>query len=358
MSDMAQAQPIRADTLLIVAGFFGYAAAIRAALEARGRTVAWFEDRPATDTVSKAALRVAPSLMRAKSDAYFAALAERLRGSLVRDVLVIKGEALSLDATKRLRKALPAATFTLYFWDSYRNMGAESFEKVALFDRSFTFDPIDADADQRLRYRPLFYLDAYAQLPRKGQDIDLLFVGTAHADRYAVTERIARQLPKGARFRRVMYMPSRGLFEIRRALDLRMLGARASDFIFRPLSSADVLALVARSRAVVDIERSIQAGFTMRTIEALGAGRKLVTTNPHVARADFYTPDTINVIDRHRPHVDLSFLCGPYRPPPAHILQRYSLTGWLDEILPSTRSPQVEPLALKKHPDAVHERVW
>lgn len=319
--------------LLIGGGFFGYAAEIAALLEGRGRRVLRYEDRPATDTVTKALVRLAPYLVAARAEAYFDAIIDEIRGQPIGDVLVIKGESLSTRAIARLRAALPAARFTLYFWDSYRNMPGDSRLKPPLFDRTYTFDPVDAQCDPRLTYRPLWFLDEYRDLPQVPNDIDVLFFGTAHTDRYPVVKRLATALPAGTRFKKVLYFPSRGLYHFRRVFDPALRGAQRSEFIFVPLAKAEILALIARTRVVVDIERSIQSGLTMRTIETLGAGKKLITTNPAVLQADFYDPANIAVIDRLRPRVDPAFLSGAYRPPPPGIIGRYSLSGWLDEVL-------------------------
>jgi hypothetical protein len=328
----------QADLLLICGGFFGYAKEISRALSLRGRTVEWFEDRPALDTVTKSLLRVAPSLVAAKSEAYFERIIEKMRDKPIRDVLVIKGEALSSKSIERLRWAMPEARFTLYFWDSYRNMPSDSPRKVSLFDKSFTFDPQDAQLDHRLNYRPLFFVDDYASLPRVSPDIDLLFVGTVHTDRYAILQRLSQALPPGVRLETILYFPSRLVYAARRVCDPHFWHTKRHEFIFRPLEKSHIQAMIARARVVIDIERSVQRGFTMRTIEMLGAGKKLLTTNSEVAEADFFHPNNISIIDRRRPVVTSTFLDSTYRPPSAEILKRYSLSGWLDEVLPQ-RSP-------------------
>jgi hypothetical protein len=324
----------RTDLLLIGGGFFGYAREISRALSLRGRAVEWFEDRPGLDTVTKSLLRIAPSLVAAKSDAYFEGIIERMRHKPIRDVLVIKGEALSPKSIERLRLALPRARFTLYFWDSYRNMPTNSSKKVSLFDKSFTFDPKDAQIDSRLNYRPLFFVDDYSSLPQVEPDIDLLFFGSMHSDRYAILRRLSQALPAGVRLETILYFPSRLIYAVRRVCDPHFWRAKSREFIFQPLEKTDIQRLISRSRAVVDIERSVQCGFTMRTIEMLGAGKKLLTTNPKVADADFFDPHNISIIDRRRPIVTSKFLDGAYRPPSAAVLNRYSLSGWLDEVLP------------------------
>jgi hypothetical protein len=99
------------------------------------------------------------------------------------------------------------------------------------------------------------------------------------------------------------------------------------------MGRAQMLEFVSRSRVVLDIERSIQRGLTMRTIETLGIGRKLVTTNEHVLAADFYDPRNIAVIDRRNPVVPADFWETEYREPPAGVVNRYRISVWLEEVL-------------------------
>jgi hypothetical protein len=321
------------DTLLICARFFGYAEKIKSALEKRGRHVAVFNDTPATGSLTKALVRVTPQLMRSRADAYFADIAERLKDQPVRDILVVKGEALSPAAIAHLRETFPKALFTLYFWDSYRNMPRDSPAKAALFDRVFTFDPQDVSA--ALRYRPLFFGDEFAALPDTSYDIDLLFFGTMHGDRFKVLSRLQRALPPTLKFRKILYLPAKWLLPVHAVRNPGLLMADRSEIIYTPIPQTEIRDLIARSRIIVDIERPVQTGYTMRTLEVLGARRKLITTNAQVAKADFYNPRNIAIVDRDNPILSEEFLGAPYEPPPDAIVSRYSLDGWLDDVLPS-----------------------
>jgi len=246
---------------------------------------------------------------------------------------IIEGEALSIEAIRRLQKALPDARFTIYFWDSYRNMPKDSFQKVALFDRALTFDPLDAVSDNRLTYRPLFFVEEQVNLPAVEQDIDLLFFGTAHDDRYSIVKGIERGLPHGVNFAKVLYIPSKGIYYFRRCFDPAFWRAKRDEFIFTPLSKRNIMELVARARAVVDIERVVQTGYTMRSIETIGAGRKIISTNARLAEADFYHENNVAVIDRSKPRVDPGFLESPFVMPKRQVWQRYTLSSWLDDVL-------------------------
>lgn len=321
------------DTLFISANFFGYASEIKTALEATGRSVLWFEDRPATDVMSKALIRFSPKLMESKSHDYFRRIAEQARQHPIRDVLVIKGEALSLASIRMLREALPEARFTLYFWDSYANMPKESPQKVDLFDKAFSFDPEDVARDTRLTYRSLFFINDYSAIPTVEQDIDILFVGTAHSDRVAVVDRITKALPPGVNFKKLLYCRSQIAHRANRICIGSYRNTPEADFIFKPISKAEIQALVARSKAVLDLERTIQSGFTMRTIEMLGASKKTITTNPQIRTADFYSPDNQLYIDRNAPVIPVSFLDTPWAQVDPTLLDRYSLTGWVKDVL-------------------------
>lgn len=322
------------DTLFVAASFFGYAREITSLLNKRGRSVMWFEDRPRIDNIAKAQIRLAPQIMERRADSYFADIVAQASKHPIRDVLVIKAEAMSVQSLALMRKAFPGARFTLYFWDSYRNMPSNSAAKVDLFDRAFSFDPIDVSRDTRLAYRPLFFLNEYANLSGQAEDTDVLFVGTLHTDRYKVLRNIERCLPAHLSFRKIFYIRSRALFMLQKLAQpsIWINPSKADQYVYKPLGKDEMLKLVARSRTVIDIERDVQAGYTMRTLEMLGAGKKLITTNPQVSRADFYDSQNTVVIDRKNPKINPEFFEKPYRAPPAEIVRRYSIESWLDEV--------------------------
>lgn len=319
--------------LLIAPSFFGYANEIRKKLEQNGFAVWQYDQLPAVDNTTKAIFRLAPWLGRARADKYYDRIAAELAGQAISHVLVIKGEALSVRSIRKLRAVFNEAKFVLYFWDSYLNMPRDSFSKVSLFDRAFTFDPDDAKLDPRLAYRPLFYLDEYLDLPGEPHTIDVLFVGTAHTDRYAVVSKLSKSIPPELNFKKVLYLPSRWIFRIRKIFDPSFWRSRSAEFVFASVTKSEMLGLIAQSRIIVDIERSVQHGLTMRTIEMLGAGKKMISTNANVTACDFYNPANIAVIDRRNPVLSEQFLSAEYVEPAPAMLERYSLSAWVKEVV-------------------------
>ena len=67
----------------------------------------------------------------------------------------------------------------------------------------------------------------------------------------------------------------------------------------------------------------------MRTIETLGAGKKIITTNNEIKHYDIFNEYNICVIDRENPDIPDVFLSSDYKAMDENILKKYSLEGWL-----------------------------
>lgn len=108
--------------------------------------------------------------------------------------------------------------------------------------------------------------------------------------------------------------------------------AKKRDFSFTPLKKNDILNIIEKSNCVLDIERPVQRGLTMRTIEIMGAKKKLITTNKDIVNYDFFNRNNILVIDRNNPEIELSFIRGNYHELPMSIYKKYSIGKWLNDV--------------------------
>ncbi|MFH4210110.1 lipopolysaccharide biosynthesis protein, partial [Acinetobacter baumannii] len=62
----------------------------------------------------------------------------------------------------------------------------------------------------------------------------------------------------------------------------------------------EIIKLYAKSNVILDISHPGQSGLTMRTFEAIGAGKKLITTNLNIKEYPFYNSDNIFIISRDK----------------------------------------------------------
>lgn len=319
---------------------FGYEDEIKRELELAGYKVDWYDERPASTPLVKALIRMRPKLLAPINNAYFDRIIKAVERKRYEVVFIIKGEALSVTRLESLRKSQPSARFLYYTWDSLSNF-KNGHDKLVYFDKVYSFDRFDCMADKRVVHLPLFYGRAYEALSNSYnklgvlQDIDLLFLGTIHSDRYEVVQaiwRACKQAMPSTNLYTYFYYQSRWVFGLRQLIDKGFRSIPWSDVRWKALDAENTLSLIARSNILIDVHHPQQTGLTMRTIESLGAQKKIITTNPDVRNYDFFKSENILIVDRNKLTVSKDFLKEPYKPVERAIYDRYSLREWLKVI--------------------------
>ena len=216
-------------------------------------------------------------------------------------MIVLNGQTVSPRLLDELRNTHPRARFTFYTWDSLANR-PHSLDLAARFDRAFTFEPPPPKRTD-CAFGRLFFDDHVGTVEPQPIIYDIAFVGTAHTDRHRVIERLDAALAPDIRRFWFVFLQARWVLAAYRLTNPHFRGARAETFTFAPLLRAESQRVFETSRAILDIEHARQTGLTIRTLEVLGAGKKLVTTNAAIRDYAFYDPARIQVIDRARPEV-------------------------------------------------------
>ena len=314
---------------------FGYEIEISNEIRRQGAEVDYLPDRPFTSPLMKAVMRVRREWVSPLADRFVLNSVEAFGRSSYDLIFVVGGEGLSTRSLPMLRASFPQATFVLYLWDSLRNKRLLD-RNLPFYDHCITFDSDDAKSFG-MKFRPLFFSPGFARGPSTDFQHHLSFIGTAHSDRVQIINNILNALPDEANFYRYLYLQAPWMFWIHKLGNSAYQGASIKDFHFDSLARVEVQTIFFNSLAILDIEHPGQTGLTMRTFETMGASKKLITTNELAKEADFYNPENILVIDRRNvPIIPESFLRTPYAPVPDAIYNKYSLAGWLNDVLPGT----------------------
>jgi len=317
--------------LLIAPRFFGYEQEVRAELERRGAEVDFLADRPFDTPLQTAITRFRRDWIIGAATRFYRKSLEALGRSHYDLIFVVNGQTLSPDMLRFLRTSYPAARFVLYMWDSMDNR-ASVLHNLPFFDRCLSFDRQSAET-YGMVFRPLFFSAGFTQEASAEHEFDLSFIGTAHSDRWAVATRVKAAIPPQTKCYFYLYLQAPWVYWAYRVTNASMRTAPKSAFRFAPIGKSEVQSVFRRSLGILDIEHPSQTGLTMRTLETLGAQKKLVTTNFRIRDYDFYDPANICCIDRERPVIPKDFLATPYRPTPSEIYQKYRIAGWMDETL-------------------------
>lgn len=316
--------------LFFAVRYFGYEQHIIAELRRRGAEVDYLPDRPFNTPMMTAITRYSRAAVMYFADRYYRRKLTEFGEKQYDLVFVINGQTLSKGLLANLRDRLPRARFLFYIWDSMHNK-PKAHQILPFFDECVTFDP-EAALQYGMRLLPLFFAPGFEAIDIE-PEYDLSFIGTAHSDRFRIISTIDRGLTPDVSRLWYLFLQAPWVFYAQKTINPAFKQASYADFKYKTLPFTIVQDSFFKSRAIIDMEHPNQTGLTMRTFEAIGARKKLITTNSNIKNYDFYNPNNIHVIDRNNPHIPLEFLKTPYITLPPSTYYQYSLSGWIDNVL-------------------------
>lgn len=321
--------------LFFAPAFFGYELKIKDKMEQMGAEVDFYDERSISKSYEKALLKVSPKIFSYKTMKYYGQIIENNKGKQYDYIFVIKCEMMSIKTIRQLKLFYPKAIFCLYLYDALKNIkGIE--HKINEFDRAFSFDSGDVKNNQKLIFRPLFFLDCYRKDIRDDNQYKyaVSFIGTIHSDRYSIIKNVKPIYEsKNLACFFYCYLQSNFIYRFYRITKKEFRNTTKTDFEFAKIESSLIAKVIDESKAVLDIQHPKQTGLTMRTIEMLGMNKKLITTNKGIVEYDFYNPNNILIVDRDDVCIPDRFLNQPYQIVGKATYERYSIESWISDIL-------------------------
>lgn len=320
--------------LLVAPTFYNYHTEIKKELEKQGYIVDYFDDRPSKNPFIKGFIKGFKSKATKLLDSYMLKIVNKTKQYHYYCVFFVANIAFEVDQIKQLRKSHPEATYILYLWDSIKNY-PHNIGVLHLFDKVYSFDRDDCQK-YKMKFLPLFYCDKYKKLACKKQEkyeYDIASICVAHPIRYPIVGKLLDySKSKQIRLFSYMYLQSSLLFIYNKCFVKVFRDAKYSEFNYRALSEREVLKVIESSKIVFDICNKNQIGLTMRSIEALGSQRKLITTNKDIVNYDFFDKNNIHVFDLESFEIPSEFLETEYHEINENIYKKYSLSSWINTI--------------------------
>jgi len=316
--------------------FLGYDAIIKDELERRGAIVSLYDERPSSNSIVKALIRVNPRLLEALSRKYFSRIITENKNQDFDYIFIIKGEAISSKTIRMMKFFFNNSELLFYSWDSLKNVKFTD-TKINLFDKVFSFDRSDCKNYPNVKYLPLFFAPVYS-LPESNncsKKIDFIFIASLHSDRYDVLNRILSKTliiePNFSSYSFLFYS-SKLFFLLRKLFDKNFKNIPYNKVSWTSLLQVDVVRKINDANIVIDINHPNQSGLTMRTIESVALKKKLITTNANIRYECFYDKANILIIDRNDPVITRDFIFCPYKEIDKAIIGGYSIEAWISNI--------------------------
>lgn len=247
------------------------------------------------------------------------------------DILfVIKGEILSKEDIKLFKKINPLSKSINYQWDSLKNLPF-NFDFLEVFDFKYTFDHIDAETHPNLHLRPLFFTSDFEFIPDSKTEYDFATVGGFQIRRVRIINLLKDQFPN-AKFKiRLRTELTLNIFNnfmktggIKRYFDCAL---------FKDLDRTTIANILNKSNVIIDIPSDGQTGLSMRTIEAHGLQKKIITTCKYIENYSFFNSNNHLVIDKINKKEIKEFMKIPYSVNSELSISKYSLEEFISTIL-------------------------
>ena len=320
--------------LLIAAKLFNYDNEIYQELQNQGALVTQYDQRPANDFLTKVFIRLNLKLfIKKKIDNYYSNIIEETLAIEYDYIFLVSPEAIDVTNLQKIKNIQNKAKVFIYMWDSIKNK-KQALDLLPLSDKFFTFDSTDIALNNRIMFLPLFYINDYQSISIEEKPLyDIVFIGTVHSDRYKIVKSIEKlAIENNLTMYSYFFSPSRLLFWIKKITDKDFFFISENDISYKSLTKDDILKIIQKTKSVIDIEHPSQNGLTMRTIEMLGAKRKLLTTNKNICNYDFYNDSNIYLLDRNNIMIDKEFFKLDFKEIEKAVYLKYSLKNWIHTI--------------------------
>lgn len=251
---------------------------------------------------------------------------EKVKGVQFDYIFVIKGSRLENNHMEFIEKQFPSAKKILYLWDSWSRIENRPVLQ-SHFDNIYSFDSEDCKK-YGFKLRPLFYSIINSGTPKKYYDVS--FIGTNHSDRLEKLRTFKKLCEKYKlnyflRLKTTHYPIICSLFNVGgyRRDDLDILTNRM-------MAYTETMDVVRKSKVVIDLAHPLQTGLTIRTLEALAMGCKLLTSNQHIREYEDIPPECYCIISEGEEAI-INFLRSELTQIP--LLEHYSLPSFIKEML-------------------------
>jgi hypothetical protein len=255
--------------------------------------------------------------------------------------LAIDGLMVCNDFFEELSRRCPEIRKVLYLYDRIEN----NYELDCFFpyyDKVSTFDIADSQK-YNIFHLPIYWVPVSAELK---ENFDIFAMASYDVDRrykiFTRVKKIAKE--EGLKENIHMWHPrinNRFLYQckylVKRILNEKMLSLRQlQDEIFtnQTLSPDEFRAAIFNSKVILDTHLPYQDGLTARFMWALGAGKKIITTNANSKNYAFYDSNQIMILNNNFEEI-VDFIRKPFEMSNQNrnIVLKYRIDNWIKTLL-------------------------
>ncbi len=212
-----------------------------------------------------------------------------------------------------------------YQWD-----GLDRFPKVLKlipkFAHFYIYDKNDKDRFPNTSLITNFYFDCYLDKNKKNPTFDVYYIGSFDDRINDVIDVCTRLNELNLKLKILIYCRRENKGKLKKYPFITE--------IYNQITYYQNLENVFDSKIILDFgHKSTHTGLSLRPFEALGYGKKLITTNRIIKDYDFYNEKNILLIDQEKNKENLiDFINSDYEPLNKDIYDKHSFSSWFNTI--------------------------
>ena len=250
-------------------------------------------------------------------------LCKRLSFRAGDDKVIVFDSGSSPEYLNWLCDKYPEKRVILFFWNPIWPLG---FDRLNPRIEIWTYSKRDS-LKYNIRFNSQFYFDVLAD---EAKDFlpppfrlhpKVLFVGREKGRADALKELYSQLEDAGAEIEQFLVPFPKHL-------------RRFAHLVEKTVPYRDVVEMMKRADIILDYSTDPEAGLSLRAMESLFWGKKLITNNISILDTDFYHPGNIYVLGKDKRSFEDFFRCDP-TPVAQPVRDRYRLSHWLkrfDEV--------------------------
>ncbi len=212
-----------------------------------------------------------------------------------------------------------------FHWDGLKRT-PNIFSKIKYFDTFFSFDPMDA-INNNLKFITNFYFDVIDIKESKKTKWDLTYIGYFTTKRFDILHQLSDHnssvitnfiLKAFSHHDRLLLQSSNTIKDLHHFY-----------------TYSELLKIHNESNVILDLKADIHDGLSFRFFECIQLNKKIVTTNTHVKKYDFYNPNNILVLNDNLDNDIKEFINTPFVDYTDDIKNKYSFSNWFENIIES-----------------------
>ncbi|MEC3875078.1 hypothetical protein [Chryseobacterium salviniae] len=215
------------------------------------------------------------------------------------------------DFIEYLADKHPNLRIIVWYW----NPVFRCFEPTKLNKKNIEYWSFDEEDCKKynLKFNTTFYLDNIEINNNSVKEYDVLFLG-ADKRRKVLLDKINANL---------ISAKIKTLFHIVPDKD------QPNPQNIKPLSYADYLQLISKTKCIFDYIQKGQSGNTVRTMESIFLGKKLITNDINIQKENFYDSSNVFVLEYDDFNKINEFINTPFKKLKSEVVDYYDFSNWL-----------------------------